>query len=264
MPNFLKKSQYHSKSFHLGSQAIEEAATCCMLACVIIVTIAIVAVPMWILLSSGNGGDGTGWSGGGCFDNTTVVWTKNETDSDEHATRVIIKNLIEGNLVGTIDINSERNVANNFIWSRATDVTIYTGNYKAHSFKFSNGHHLTVTSPHLMIIWKNGISYFVRADEVRVGDEMQVGKAITSVSKIKNHMIEEKVAVETEDGTIQANGVLASGLCDDNPDVLNKVVQSKLVVKNYKLLHFGEQYNTMCMDHAAWRTSYMINNGLFA
>jgi hypothetical protein len=228
-----------------------------------------IGIVVWIIVEfSGNGisGDGVVYGGGRgrCFEDTTIVWTKNETQSDKYATQVIVKNLLEGNLVGTIQINSNPNEANKFMWSRATDVTIFSGSYKAHSFEFSSGHYLTVTSPHLMIVWKDRIPYFVRADEVQVGDDMKIGEAITHVAKIIDRTIRTKVSVETEDGTIQANGVLVSGLCDDNPEVLEKVVKSEPILKSYKSFHFGEEYNNMCMDPVSWRKSYMINNGLSA
>jgi hypothetical protein len=210
------------------------------------------------------GSRGGGGGRGGCFDDTTTVWTKNETQSDEYATQVLVTNLIEGNLVGTININSNPNEANQFMWSRATDVTIFIGSYKAHSFEFSSSHHLTVTSAHLMIIWNDRIPYFVRADDVQVGDDMKIEQATSHVTKILNHTTRTKVSIETEDGTIQANGVLASGLCDHNPEVFEKVVKYEPIVKNYKLFHFGEEYNNMCMDSVSWRKSYMINNGFSA
>ena len=214
--------------------------------------------------SRGYGSRGYGGYGGrGCFDYATTVWTKNETSSDEYARQVKVLNLVEGNLVGTMDINSRPYDPKKMVWSRATDVTIQSGHYKGHYFEFSTGHHLTVTSAHLMIIWKNGKSYFVRADEVQVGDAMQVQEAIAHVTKIENIMIMKKVSIETEDGTVQANGVLASGLCDHNPEVHGRVVKSGNLVKNYKILHFGEKYNTMCMDRVTWKNSYMINNGYF-
>ena len=209
----------------------------------------------------GRGGGRGGGGRGGCFDDTTIVWTKNETQLDEYAKQVMAKNVEEGDLVATIDLSLQPNERDTFMWTRATDVTISNGSWKAHSFIFNNGHHLTVTSPHLMIIWKDGIAYFKRADQIEVGDKMKVGKLMTRVTRIKNHMIASKVAIETEDGTIQVNGVLASGLCDNNPEVINRVANVGSIVKKYKSSHFGVDYNTMCMDSFAWKNAYMVNNG---
>ena len=76
----------------------------------------------------------------------------------------MVKDLKEGDLVGTADRNVQTNRKYKFMWTRATDVTVSTDSeWKAHTFQFSSGrHYLTVTSPHLMIIWKNGFSYFIR------------------------------------------------------------------------------------------------------
>jgi hypothetical protein len=197
---------------------------------------------------------------GSCFEATTIVWSKNETQSDDHARQATVKNLREGDLVGTIDLNMDLNELPKFTWTRATDVTISTGKWNAHTFTFASGHQLTVTSPHLMIVWKDGMSYFERADEIQIGDEMNIGDTTTLVKRVRNHMIDTKVAVETEDGTIQVNGILASGFCDDNPNVINNVVKTKPIIENYKSCHFGEDYNTMCMDSVAWKNAYMINN----
>jgi len=173
----------------------------------------------------------------------------------------MVKDLKEGSLVRTIDISTTANKELD-TWTRATDVTIYDGMWEAHLFTFSTGHNLTVTFPHLMIIWKEEVPYFVRADQVQIGDEMKIGEKIIEVNRIDNNVINSKVAVETEDGTLEVNGVLASGLCDDNPDVMKMVMKVKPMIKNYKSSHFGEEYNIKCMNSHSWRSAYQINNGI--
>ena len=74
-------------------------------------------------------------------------------------------------------------------------------------------------------------------------------------------IIKSKVAVETEDGTIQANQVLASGICDDNPQAIGRVLDAKKMLNDYKLEHFGEDYSNTCMDTVAWKDAYLSNNG---
>ena len=213
----------------------------------------------------GRGGGGRGGGGGGrggCFDVSTTVWTKNETQPDKDAKQVMANDLVEGDLVGTMDLNMiQANEEQKFTWTRATDVTIYRGKWKAHFLEFSNGNRLTVTSPHLMIIWKDEAPYFVRADQLKIGDMMKVNDMMTHIAKIKTSMIGAKVAIETEDGTIQVNGVLASGFCDDNPESKNKVMKVQAMINEYKTYHFGEDYNDMCLDVVSWRTAYMNNNG---
>ena len=206
------------------------------------------------------GGRGGGW---GCFSENTIALTKNETQPDTKAKEILISNLKEGDLVGTYEPSFHQEGKFQFAWTRATDVTISNGNWIAHTFKFSKGHHLTATSPHLMIILKHGKSYLIRADDVQVGDTMIVNGTVTNVQNIQTLIIKRKVAIETEDGSVQVNGVLASGICEDNPEAINRTVHLKALIKRYKSIHFGLEYNEMCMDSIAWKNSYLINNGLY-
>ena len=209
----------------------------------------------------GSRGGGGGGKGGGCFDATVTVWAKNESQSDLKARRIMAKDLEEGDLVGTMDLNTSKNKARGFQWTRATDVDIFWGDWKAHLFEFASGHQLKVTSPHLMIIWNDRMWYFVRADEVQVGDVMKVRGEMTQVTRVENYVIKAKVAIETEDGTIEANEVLASGLCDNNPEAIAKVINAEQMLKEYKQGHFGEDFQTKCMDSVAWKDNYLANNG---
>ena len=75
--------------------------------------------------------------------------------------------------------------------------------------------------------------YFLRADNVQIGDEMIVQKEAVQIFDVKLQRIKKKVAVETEDGTIEVNGVFASGLCDYNPDVVNRIVNYETYTNKY-------------------------------
>ena len=176
----------------------------------VLATVAMVVLIIWlspvIVPGDGKGSGDNDWTGGGgvggaagCFDASTTVWTKNETQSDDFAEQVMVTYFKEGDLVGTAHVNVRESEDYKFIWTRTTDVTVSTGgDWKSHSFYFLGSyHHLTVTSFHLMIIWKDGISYFVRADQVQIGDAMKVGNTIRPVTRIKYHTIHKKVTVET-------------------------------------------------------------------
>ena len=130
----------------------------------------------------------------------------------------------------------------------------------AYNFSFSSGHHITVTSPHLMMIKKEKEFYFLRADNVELGDKMMVDGVESEIMDIKVFQLKTKVAIETEDATIQTNGVLASGLCDYNPDVVDRIVFSEALVTDYKASHFGERFNDMCMDFKSWANAFKVNN----
>ena len=223
----------------------------------------------FIFGGGGRGGGGSGGTrlgssrgGGYCFSSTTVVWTKNETALDITARHVHAIDLREGDLVGTLDFSSSNNPNDTYIWTRATDVSVYRGNWTAHTFVFSNNQFLTVTSPHLMIIFRNEKFYFIRADGVHIGDTMIANKTLVQVTSIQNHILETKVAIETESGSILANNVWASGFCDDNADAINRVIEYQSTIENYRSKHFGDDYNDMCMDELAWKITYTYNNGL--
>ena len=253
------------------------AACCATVFILVIVIIAFIIIAIEDRINSSDddyygGGSGVGsgryrgWGRGGgfgrgCFSENTMVWTKSEEEEDEKARRIMIKDLVEGDLVGSIDISNPITEIFRFMWTRATDVTIYSGNWTTHTFVFSNTIRLRATSPHLMIIMRNRISYFIRAENVRIGDEMIVNGMMAPVIDIQIHMITRKVSIETEDGTVQVNGVLASGICDNNPEAVNRIIDYRSFVEDYKTRHFGAEYNHMCMDSVAWKNAYVINNG---
>ena len=211
----------------------------------------------------GSSGGSYGSSYGNCFSYSTIVWTKNESSSDMTALQVMAIDLKEGDLVETFDVSSSWQLKTQFMWTRVTDVSIYHGNWMAHTFEFSKRLNVTVTSPHLMIILKKEKFYFIRADHVEINDTMLVNKRLIKVIGIKNHLIKRKVAIETEDGTLQANGVWASGFCDDNVEVNNRIAEYNSVIEDYKFRHFGKEYNSMCMDKVAWKIAYHRNNKFF-
>ena len=47
-----------------------------------------------------------------------------------------------------------------------------------------------------------------------------------------------------------------------NFEVENSIVEFQAIVKDYRFSHFGEEYNYMCMDAAAWKIAYQRNNEL--
>ena len=216
-----------------------------------------------------NGGVGSGMSlggggmggGGMCFDASMKVWAKNETQQNKEAKLIMAKDVEEGDLVSTIDLSNQNLAYDDFTWTRATDVDIFWGKWKAYRFIFANTHTITVTSPHIMILWLKGNWYSVPANQVQIGDQMRVGKEITHVTEVLPYIINAKVAIETEDGTIIVNNVLTSGLCDHNPKSSSMSLKANNLLNEYKLLHFGEFGKDQCMDTVAWKNTYLKNNG---
>ena len=169
----------------------------------------------------------------------------NETKPDKDAIRITVNHTKEGQLVSTMALHASSDVNHGTVWTRATDITSYRGHFKVHTFTFATGDQLTVTSPHIMIIWRAKISYFLRADQVTKGDEMSVQETVARVTMVETKMVDTKVAIETEDGTIQLNGVLASGFCDDNPEAVDKMMNVDPMIEIYKSNHFGEIYKSV-------------------
>ena len=63
-------------------------------------------------------------------------------------------------------------------------------NYLNHYTLFlRKSNNIKVTSPHLMIIWKTGTSYFKRTDHVQIGDVMKVRDILMYVTNIERYTI---------------------------------------------------------------------------
>lgn len=209
-------------------------------------------------MSLGGGGMG---GGGMCFDASMTVWAKNETQPDQDAVMIMAKDVEEGDLVKTIDLANPDQNLNEFIWTRATDVDIFWGNWEAYHFVFASGHDIKVTSPHVMIVSNNGVLYLKRADQVQIGDQMKVGNEMTRVTEVFKYRMKTKVSIETEDGTIQVNDVLATGVCDDNHEITFRISKAQEMLQDYKRSHFGEHIDNQCMDTIDWMNAYLKNNG---
>ena len=80
---------------------------------------------------------------------------------------------------------------------------------------------------------------------------------------IQSFKMNMKVSIETEDSTIETNGVLVTGLCEDNPAVADRIVVSNALVTDYNISHFGESSNEMCMAYQTWKKAYNLNNKYF-
>ena len=257
-----------------GKDEAEEKTPCWVYCTWIAILIIIIIVLAVLFLFSKhqharNGGVGSGMSlggggmggGGMCFDATMTIWAKNETEHDKDAKLIMAKDVEEGDLVKTVDFASLRISDSDFTWTRATDVDIFWGKWQAYNFVFENGHHIRVTKPHVMIIWRSGQWYFVRADQVQMGDQMKVDQEMVHVIEVFTNIIKAKVAIETEDGTIQVNNVLTSGFCDDTPQASSLTLKAWHLLHKYKQLHFGDITNNACMDNVSWKNMYLKNNG---
>ena len=73
----------------------------------------------------------------------------------------------------------------------------------------------------------------------------KLNEHLNQIKSIVNKVVDKKVNVETEDGTIEANGVLTSGFCDHNPGLVNMVAKAEETIETYKISHFGSATNSM-------------------
>ena len=93
-------------------------------------------------------------SAGGCFSADTMIWTKNESTPDTYVNEIMVKDVIEGHLVGTLDTSVKNAGHYKFIWTRATDVTIYHKICKSHNFSFSSDRYFAL---HTIILFCDGL-----------------------------------------------------------------------------------------------------------
>ena len=88
---------------------------------------------------------------------------------------------------------------------------------------------LNVTTPHIMIVYSKDKGFIAKAaKDVKVGDQMLCSKTgtVIRVSKISSFYKTRKINVETESGTLVANGLYVSGVCEYNPRIQNTTSQS--------------------------------------
>ena len=89
---------------------------------------------------------------------------------------------------------------------------------------------LNVTTPHIMIVHSKDKGFMAKAaKDVKVGDQMLSSKTgtVLRVSKISSFHKSRKIHVETESGTLVANGLYVSGVCEYNPRIQNTTSQSR-------------------------------------
>jgi len=139
-----------------------------------------------------------------CYDEETEV-------EKEGGETVSVKDLLEGD-----KILSQRDGKK--FYDKVTNVTTIEGKVTAHKLEFSNGKSITVTSPHLMMIWKENEMQSIAAMNVQVHDVMQMENGqYSKVTRITNTVLDRKVNVNTQEGLMYANGIFTTGMCENIP-----------------------------------------------
>ena len=83
-------------------------------------------------------GSSLGVGGARCISDTSIVWTKRKSNNDSITHNYESRNVMEGELAGTLIVSFPKNKDYEFMWKQATDVTNYHFSYTVPSFVFSN------------------------------------------------------------------------------------------------------------------------------
>lgn len=146
-----------------------------------------------------------------CFEkNTTVQKTSGET--------LKITEIEEGDEIYSFDALKKVKQS-----TRVTNLKTLYGEFSAHKFTLSYGFQLCVTSPHIMCCFsEDGVQSFIAARSVKVGHQMMNDKGqLLKIVDIEDCIIDTKVNVETDKGTMVAGNILTTGFCENLPDQLS-------------------------------------------
>jgi len=95
-------------------------------------------------------------------------------------------------------------------------VDVVEGEFTAHELVFDQGESLTVTSPHFMAVDIDGQMKVVRASQVKVGHKMyRRDNTMIKVVETKPITLNRKVNVETSTGTLFANNIFTTAICEN-------------------------------------------------
>ena len=146
-----------------------------------------------------------------CFDEDTQV-IKDDGKS------VAVKDITEGDrILATKDASNPHDK----FYDEVINATLVHGSFVAHKLVFSNGKSITVTSPHLMMILKDGIMQMVAAKDVQVHDIMCFDSGLFSaVTETLETLLPRKMNIATKSGLFFANDLLTTGMCENIPETL--------------------------------------------
>ena len=98
-----------------------------------------------------------------------------------------------------------------------------------------SGKELTITNEHGVIVLDNESNKRVtKANNLREGQKLITLEGPEAIKKINNFKIKDKYILETEDGTVIANNIYVSTICDD---MINEKANSDDLLKQWKDKH---------------------------
>ena len=105
-----------------------------------------------------------------------------------------------------------------------------------------SGKELTITNEHGVIVLDEEINKkVIKAANLREGQKLITLKGPEMIKNINNLQIKEKYILETEDGTVIANNIYVSTICDD---MIDEKINSDDLLKQWKDKH-ERIYNKM-------------------
>ena len=162
-----------------------------------------------------------------CFDKETNVKKRN-------GEIVRVSDLAVNDEIMTSESNEDS-------FTAVTNVTVVHGSFDAHKFIMEDGKTITVTSPHLMLVHKDGELKPMVAKDVQLHDIMSMeGGKMSKIVEVENLQIATKVNVETRAGTLFANGIFVTGMCGEMPALEGKNANDLLMEfkANHQVLSF--------------------------
>ena len=94
---------------------------------------------------------------------------------------------------------------------------------------------LTVTNEHGIIVLDDKLNKkIIRADNLKEGQKLITLKGTEVIKKINNLKLKDKYILETSDGTVIANNIYVSTICDD---MIDEKINSDDLIKQWKNKH---------------------------
>lgn len=109
------------------------------------------------------------------------------------------------------------------------------GTFNYTQITLESGKTLTVTNEHGVIIMDHESNQkIMKASDLKEGQMLITMKGTEIIKNVKYLSIKDKYILETEDGTVIANGVYVSTICDD---MINEKINADDLIKHWKAKH---------------------------
>ena len=157
-----------------------------------------------------------------CFSSDTII-SKIE---DGQIKKVSIEELKANDLVLSNNENQFTKVVRNV---KAKGIFDYT------QIILESGKQLTITNEHgVIILDEESNKRIMMANNLREGQKLITLEGPEVIKKINNLQIKDKYILETEDGTVIANNIYVSTICDD---MIDETMNSDDLLKIWKVKH---------------------------